>query len=298
MKVPNLHGIFPALVTPYQQDESLDETALRHLLQRLLPDVNGFVVNGTTGDFPLLSAAERQRTVEIAVETVQEEKVIIAGTGAVSTCDVIALTQTAKEAGADAALVVAPYYLRPSETGLYHHFADVAAAVPDFPILLYNFPQLVGQPIPVAVIQRLHATYPNIIGMKDTSGNLAYLLEVLEKLGPDFNVLVGQGTVALPALASGAVGAILACANLIPKQWQNVYRAVQKGDQEQARVGQMQAQKISRLVAKGGSLTVRAGLEMQGVPIGPPRRPLTLEGKLNQEDLEILQQALKDLSNA
>lgn len=296
MKSLNLHGIFPALATPYQPDEGLDVEALRRLVLHLLPDVDGFLVNGTTGDFPLLTAEERRRAVEAVVESVAGRKLVIAGTGAIATHEAIAHTQAARDAGADVALIIAPYYLRPSAAGLYRHYADIAAAVPDFPILLYNFPQLVGQYIPASVIQALHKECPNIIGMKDTSGDLAYMASVIEILGPTFSVIVGQGTVVLPALSLGAVGAILACANLIPKQWRAVYQAFQRGDYEAARAGQLQAQKVSRLVGKAGSLTVRAGLEMQGLPIGPARRPLTIEGQLTPEDLETLRQALREMS--
>ncbi|MCD4738910.1 MAG: dihydrodipicolinate synthase family protein [Anaerolineae bacterium] len=292
MKNLKLHGIFPALATAYREDESIDEEQFRLLIRRLFPTVDGFVVNGTTGDFPLLTHAERRRAVEIVGEEAQGEKLVIAGTGAIATREAITLTRAAQEAGADAALVVAPYYLRPSAAGLQEHFSAIAAAVPELPLLLYNFPQLVGQPIPVDVIRALHAAHTNIIGMKDTSGDLIYMLAVLEQLPADFNVLVGQGTVVLPALAAGAVGAVLACANLIPQQWQQLLRALDRGEFVKARTIQYQAQQISRLVGKGGSLTVRAGLEMLGLPIGPPRRPLTFEGALTGADLAQLRALL------
>jgi 4-hydroxy-tetrahydrodipicolinate synthase len=288
----NLRGIFPALATPYHEDESLDEEGLRAFVRRLAPDVDGFVVNGTTGDFPLLTPEERRRAVEVVAEEMGGERLIIAGTGAVATRDAIDLTRAALGAGADAALIVAPYYLRPSPAGLRAHYAAVAESVPELPILLYNFPQLVGQPIPVEVVRDLALEHENVMGMKDTSGDLAYLLAVLESVPPSFRVLAGQGLVALPALASGAVGAILADANLIPARWQAVLAAVEGGDLEAARRGQLDAQVVSRVIAKGGSLAVRAGLEMLGHPIGPPRRPLTGEEVLNPEDLATLRRAL------
>ncbi len=292
MKNLQLHGIFPALATAYREDESIDEGQFRLLIRRLLPTVDGFVVNGTTGDFPLLTHTERRRAVEIVAEEVQGRRLVIAGTGAIATREAITLTRAAQEAGADAALVVAPYYLRPSAAGLQEHFSAIAAAVPEMPLLLYNFPQLVGQPLPVDVIHALHAAHTNIIGMKDTSGDLSYMLTVLEQLPADFNVLVGQGAVVLPALAAGAVGAVLACATLIPQQWQQLLRALDQGELVKARAIQYQAQQVSRLVGKGGSLTVRAGLEMLGLPIGPPRHPLTFEGALTGADLAQLRALL------
>lgn len=286
-----LQGIIPALITPYHEDESLDVVGLRALVSHLLPDVDGLLVNGTTADFPLLTHAERQEAIAAVVEVADGQKPVLAGTGAVATREAIALTREAQAAGADAALVVAPYYLRPSLVGLERHFAAIAAALPDFPILLYNFPQLAGQPIPPDMVVRL-AAIPNIVGMKDTSGDLAYMLEVLERVPSDFQVLVGRGTVFLPAIAAGAIGGILACANLIPAQWQAVYRAIRAGDWKAARAGQYAAQRVSRITGKGGSLAVRAGLEMRGLHVGPPRQPLAFEGAVNEADLALLCEVL------
>lgn len=287
----HLRGIIPALVTPYREDGALDTAALRGLVRHLLPHVDGFLVNGTTADFPLLTRAERREAIAAVVGVVAGQKPVLAGTGAVSTREVLALTHDALEAGADAALIIPPYYLRPSAAGLEQHFATVAQEFPDFPILLYNFPQLAGQPIPPPVVARL-TSLPNIIGMKDTSGDLAYMLEVLECVPSTFQVLVGRGTVFLPAIAAGAVGGILACANLIPEQWQAVYHAIRNGDWETARAGQLRAQRVSRIIGKGGSLAVRAGLKMCGIAVGPPRLPLTFEGTVQEADLTVLCEAL------
>ncbi len=127
-----LHGIIPALITPYHEDESLDAVGLSALVRHLLPDVDGLLVNGTTADFPLLTHAERQEAIAAVVEVVAGQKPVLAGTGAVATREAIALTREARDAGADAALVIAPYYLRPSLTGLERHFAAIAAALSQF----------------------------------------------------------------------------------------------------------------------------------------------------------------------
>ncbi len=287
-----LDGIFPALATPYTEDERFDVARLRQLVRHLLPHVDGFVVNGTTGDFPLLTHEERRQAIAAVAEEAQG-KLIIAGTGATSTHEAIALSRAAQEAGADALLVVAPYYLPVSAEGMRRHFLDVAASVAELPVLLYNFPQLVGRPIPVEVVEAVHSAAPNVVGMKDTSGDLAYMLTVLEQLPERFSVLVGRGTVVLPALVSGARGAILACANLIPERWQEVRRAVAAGDLETARAWQYRNQQVSRLVGKGGSAAVRLGLELLGMPLGPARRPLLTEGALTPAELEALRQTLE-----
>ena len=288
----NLRGLFPPLATPYQADKSLDEAALRDLVQFLLPNVDGFIVNGTTGDFPLLSRAERRRAVEVVIDEVSGAKPVFAGTGAPSTREALALTRDAQAAGADAVMIVAPYYLRPSAAGLRRHFSEIAAQMPDLPIILYNFPQLVGQPIPVEVVRRLRVDHANVVGMKDTSGDLTYMLHVLEVTDASFQVLVGRGTVVVPGLAAGAVGAVLADANLIPERWQALLAAARRGDWAAARAKQIELQALTRLIGKGASLVVRAGLEMLGHPIGPPRRPLTFEGVLDIEDRKALRKIL------
>jgi 4-hydroxy-tetrahydrodipicolinate synthase len=296
MNHPDLHGIFPAIVTPYQdqEDKALDEARLRELLQRLLPDVDGFVVNGTAGDFPLLSREERCRTLEITAEEIAgADKLLIAGTGAVATRDVIALTQDALAVGADAALVVTPYYLRPTPAGLYRHFADLAAAVPEMPILLYNFPQLAGQPIPPETVAALRADNPSIVGMKDTSGDLAYFLAVMEQTDDDFQMLVGQGTLLLPALAMGGVGGVLAAANLIPGHYQKLRAAVANGERAIAHQLQSQIAPVAQVIGRYGSLGVRVGLALQGFPVGAPRRPLTLEGALDDAERAAFERALQ-----
>ncbi len=293
MNHPDLHGVFPAIVTPYQDDEAIDEARLRELLQRLLPDVDGFVVNGTSGDFPLLSREERRRTLEITAEEIAGAgKLLIAGAGAVATRDVIALTQDALAVGADAALVVTPYYLRPTPAGLYRHFADLAAAVPEMPILLYNFPQLAGQAIPPETVAALRADNPSIIGMKDTSGDLAYFLAVMEKTDADFQMLVGQGTLLLPALAMGGVGGVLAAANLIPGHYQKLRAAVANGERATARQLQSRIAPVAQVIGRYGSLGVRVGLELQGFPVGAPRRPLTLAGTLDAAERAAFERAL------
>lgn len=292
----NFHGVYPALVTPFTAEQSLDEAGLRRLVRHLAPEVEGFVVNGTTGDFPLLSDAERQRAIEIVVEEVGATRLVIAGTGAVGTRESLALTRAARDVGAHAALVVAPYYLRPQPAGLRTHFATLAENVPDLPILFYNFPKLVGQPIPITVMAELATAYPNIAGLKDTSGDLGYVLAALEATPETFAVLVGQGTLLLPALALGAVGGVLAAANLIPAAYRSLRQAVAAGDLDAARVWQRRIYPVAELVGRYGSLAVRAGLEFQGFAVGLPRLPLQPPAEvLTSADLTHLQIALEAL---
>ncbi len=275
-KLPFLAGVFPALVTPFDKDEGVDENAFRRLIRHVIDDVDGLVPCGTTGEFPYLSVEEQKRLVEIAVEEAQG-KPVIAGTGAPSTRQVIELAENAREAGASACLVVTPYFLHPSDKGIYQHFYELARAV-DIPIIMYNIPQVMDAYLPRTVIEDL-ADIDNIVALKDSSGNLTYTMEVLEMVQGRIDVLIGHDEVVLPALAGGCSGMILASANVFPEIWQRVFKAVQEGDLATAREWQMKVQKLTRIFCRhGGGVAIKAALNMMGVEVGRPRRPLKATG--------------------
>ncbi len=266
-------GVSPALVTPFTRDDKIDEEALRNLLRFVLPHIDGVVPCGTTGEFVNMSHAERRQVLEICIDEVGNEVPVIAGTGAASTREAIHLARHAQEAGAAACLVVTPYFLHPSDKGIYQHFYEVAKAV-DLPIMMYNIPQTVDAYIPRQVLEDL-SEIDNIVGLKDSSGDLAYTMEVLEMTQGRLDVLVGHDEVVLPALAGGCCGMILASAQVFPEIWQEVLRKMQEGDLQGARQLQMKVQKLARIfVRHGGGVAVKAALNMMGVNVGRPRRPL------------------------
>ncbi len=292
VKVPWLKGVFPALVTPFAKDEEFDEKAYRTLIRHVLPHVDGLVPCGTTGEFPYLSVEEQKRIVGVAVEEAGDgsagtsaspvepltgAKPVIAGTGAAGTRQAIELARNAKEVGASACLVVTPYFLHPSDKGVYQHFYEIAKAV-DIPILMYNIPQTVDRYLPRTVIEDL-SDIPSIVGLKDSSGNLTYTMEVLEMIQGRIDVFVGHDEVVLPALAGGCTGMILASAQVFPEVWQQVFRAVQGGDLVRARELQHNVQKLARIFCRhGGGVAVKAALNMMGIQVGGPRRPLKRTG--------------------
>jgi len=288
-------GVNPALVTPFAKDQSLDEDAFRRLIRYVLPHVDGLVPAGTTGEFNYLTPEEHKRLVRIAVEEAQG-KPVIAGTGAAGTKMALELARNAQEAGATACLIVCPYFLHPSPKGIYQHYATIAQALPDMPILLYNIPQVVGAAIPRRVIEDL-ADIPNIVGLKDSSGNLPYMMEVLEYAGDRIRVLVGHDEVVLNALAGGASGMILASAQVYPEVWQQVLAAVRSGDLETARALQRRVQKLSRIFVRyGGAVAVKQALKMMGLDVGRPRSPLkSVGGALLHEDRAEIQLELERL---
>jgi 4-hydroxy-tetrahydrodipicolinate synthase len=280
-----LEGVFPALVTPFKKDESIDEEAFRTLIQYVMPHVDGIVPCGTTGEFVYLDLEERKSLLEMAIDEVKSEKHVIAGTGACSTKHAIELTKYAKDAGADASLIVNPYYLNPTDKGHYEHFYQIAKNT-DFPIIMYNIPQCTGSFLPRRVIEDL-AKIDNIIGLKDSSGNLTYTLEVLEKVRDKINVVIGHDEVVLPALAAGCKGMILASAQVFPDIWQELFKAVKDRDLEKAKELQMKVQKLARIFCRyGGAVPVKAALRMMGLKMGRTRKPLREGGVIIHEDRE------------
>jgi len=277
VKLAWLKGVFPALVTPFvKQTEDVDEEAYRRLIRHTLPNVDGLVTSGTTGEFPYLTRQEQRRLVVIGVEEAQG-KPVVAGCGASSTQEALTLTRDAQEAGASAALIVTPYFLHPSDKGIYQHFYEIAASV-DLPILLYNIPQVMDAYLPRTVVEDL-ADLPNIVGLKDSSGNLTYTMELLEYAGDRIDFFVGHDEVVLPALAGGVSGMILASAQVYPEVWQEIVRLVNAGQIAQARALQRSVQKLSRIFCRhGGGVAVKAALKMMGLDMGPPRRPLKAVG--------------------
>lgn len=294
MKRLVLEGVFPALVTPFTKDEEIDEDAFRRLIRHVIERVNGIVPCGTTGEFANLSLEERKRIIEIAVDEVNGKKAVIAGTGDASTKHAIELARHAGDVGADACLVVNPYFLRPSDKGAFQHFWSIAE-LSDLPVIMYNIPQTTDSYIPRRVIEDL-AKHENIIGLKDSSGNLTYTLEVLEKVRGRINVMIGHDEVVLPALASGCSGMILASAQVFPDIWQEVYRAVKENNLEKARELQMRVQKLTRIFCRhGGAVPVKVALKMMGIDCGKTRMPLKVGGALIHEDKEEIRLELEKI---
>lgn len=279
----SLKGVFPALVTPFaRKSEELDEDAFRGLIRHCLPHVDGVVTSGTTGEFPYLTRAEQRRLVEIAREEAVD-KLVIAGCGASGTKQALNLAADAQESGANAILVVTPFFLRPSDKGIYQHFYEIATQV-DIPLVLYNIPQVMDAYLPRRVVEDL-ADLPNVIGLKDSSGNLTYTMEVLEYAGDRIDLVVGHDEVVVPALSGGVTGMVLASANVYPEVWRTVLGLVDVGKVKEALAEQRRVQKLSRIFCRyGGGVAVKAALNQMGVDVGVPRRPLKpVGGALSHE---------------
>jgi len=288
-------GILPALVTPFTEDsKQVNEEALRNLVSHCIElGVSGVVPCGTTGEFVNLTVEEKKKVIDVVVDEANGKVKVVAGTGASGTDQALEMTKHAKDAGADAALIVTPYYLKPTDRGIYEHYDTIASQV-DLPIILYNIPQVTGLSLPWQMVEDL-AQIPNIVGVKDSSGQLSFILAVLEKVRAKINVLCGHDEVVIAALAAGCSGAILASANVIPDVWLQVYNAIQKGNLQKARELQYRVQKIARIIAKSGPVGTKEALNMMGMKMGPVRLPLSVGGELTYEEREELRLDLEKI---
>jgi len=288
-------GILPALVTPFTEDgKQVNEEALRNLVKHCIElGVSGVVPCGTTGEFVNMTTEEKKKVIDIVVDAANGKAKVVAGTGASGTDQALEMTKYAKDAGVDAALIVTPYYLKPTDRGIYEHYDTIASQV-DLPIILYNIPQATGLSLPWQMVEDL-AQIPNIVGVKDSSGQLSFILAVLEKVRDKINVLCGHDEVVVAALAAGCSGAILASANVMPDVWIQVYNAIQKGDLQTARQLQYKVQKIARIIAKSGAVGTKEALNMMGVKVGPVRLPLSVGGELTYEEREELRLDLEKI---
>ena len=293
-KKPNwFKGIFPALVTPFTRDDRVDEEAFRALIRHVLPHVNGVVPVGTTGEFVYLTEAEKRLVIDIAIDEVEGRVPVVAGTGCASTKDTVALTQYAKEAGATAALVVAPFYFKPSFNEVYEHYEAVNEV--GLPIILYNIPQCAGTHYKWWTAEGM-AYLDNVVGIKDSSGDMPFLMALFEKIKGQIGIFCGHDEMVMPALAAGADGAILASANLIPDIWQKIYSAVKTGDLATAQDWQARIQKLVRIITrKGATQAVKEGLRMMGLDMGNSRHPIMPGGVFEREDREELRIQLENL---
>ena len=227
-------GVGTALVTPFTKTGALDEAAVRSLARRQIDaGVHVLVPCGTTGETPTLSPAERRRIVEIVVDEAKGRALVLAGAGGYDTRDVIQAAQEMAKAGANGLLSVTPYYNKPTPEGLYQHYKAIAEST-SLPIVLYNVPGRTGCNIDPATVARL-ATIKNIVGVKEASGNMTQMAEVLRAVPEDFLVLSGDDALTLPLMAIGGRGIISVASNEVPAEMVQMVEAAERGDFATAR---------------------------------------------------------------
>ena len=286
-------GAHTALITPFRNNQ-LDEPALTQLIEeQIAGGIAGIVPVGTTGESPTLDNAEHHRVIELAVKAAAGRCLVIAGTGSNSTKEAIALTQEAEKAGADAVLLVAPYYNKPSQEGLFRHFQAIAAAT-KLPIVLYSIPGRSGIEIGVDTVRRLAEACPNIRAIKEAGGSVDRVSKLRQVLPASFEILSGDDSLTLPFIAAGAVGVISVASNLIPKEISDFVKLALAGDLAQARAMHEHWYPLFRdLFVETNPVPAKTALALQGRIALEIRLPLCEMSAANTQTLKATLAALK-----
>ncbi len=292
----NFEGTYVAMVTPFDKDEQIDEEGFRSNINYLIDQgVNGLVGAGTTGESATINHDEHQKIIDILVDEVDGRATTVAGTGSNSTYEATALTKYAEDAGADAALLITPYYNKPQHHSLVEHYRYVAENT-DIPIIAYNVPSRTGVNMDVSTIVEL-AKIDNLDAIKEASGSVDKVSDIYralqhEGLEDDFNILSGEDSLTLPILAVGGTGVISASANIDARRMVLMVDSVLNDDYGRAmELHYEMVELIRALFVESNPVPVKTAMNLMGLPSGPLRLPLT---GMKDENLEILKKALKD----
>lgn len=284
-------GVLTALVTPFR-DGALDERAMHELVElQIAAGVDGLVPCGSTGESATLSHAEHRRTVEVVVAAARGRVPVIAGTGSNSTSEAAELTQHAKEAGADGALLISPYYNKPTQQGIVEHFARIAQET-SFPLIIYNIPSRTASNIEATTTARL-AEIEQVVGAKEASGDLRQVSEVIARCPDDFDVLAGDDVLTLPMLAIGGRGVISTSANVAPSQMVELVRAFRAGDLDRARAVHMSLLPLfDVLFCETNPIPLKTAVALRGLCRDEIRLPMTPLSEGNRPRLRLVMKEL------
>ena len=288
MKKPIFTGVCTALVTPFLGDK-LNTPMLRQLIARQeKAGIDALVICGTTGESATLSDAEKLELFRVSREAIPENMAFLAGTGSNDTAHAVALSQAAEDCGADALLVVSPYYNKATEDGLYRHYEAIAQAV-HIPVVLYNVPGRTGLDIPVSVYKALSAL-ANVIGVKEASPDIRKIAKIRRECPRDFFVWCGNDDLAVPAMALGAMGVISVVSNVVPEKTRAMIWAALDGDFDTATDIQLNLLPlIEALFREVNPAPVKAAMALLGYDCGACRLPV---GNIKPETAELLRQLL------
>ena len=269
--VHGFQGSWVAMVTPFR-DNAIDEAKVRELVEfHVKSSTDGLIPCGTTGESPTLSHDEHRRLIDLVIEAAAGRIPVVAGTGSNSTAEAIGLTKFAERAGARGALVVNPYYNKPTQEGLYRHFRAVAESVA-LPILVYNIQGRTAVNVETDTLARLARDCRNIVGVKEASGSLDQMSQVIQACGPDFSVLSGDDNITLPLLAIGGRGVVSVIANIMPRETAEMVHAALDGDFKRARDLHHRLFPLARAVfIETNPIPIKEAMAMAGM-IGPEMR--------------------------
>jgi len=285
----DLHGVFPPITTPFVNAKVAYDKLASNVEKWNLTGLKGFVVLGSNGEYVSLSEKEKRTVVDTVVRSAAEEMLIITGTGCESTVETLRLTEDCAKLGAHAALVVTPHYYagRMGEAALLKHYSEIAdhSAIP---ILLYNVPKFTHINMAAGIVARL-SEHPNIVGIKDSSGNVIQLGELLNGVTKDFNVMVGTAGVLFSGLTIGCVGGVCALANVAPEACVKIFDFVKEGDLKAARELQLKMLPVNQAVtAVYGVPGLKAAMDMLGYFGGDPRLPLLPSSEQERSEIKAI----------
>lgn len=289
-------GVYTAIITPFLNDGSFDEEGFLSLLEeQIKAKVTGIVVLGTTGEAPTLSPQEKKRIITLARNALKSNTQLIVGTGSYSTSRTIEETKRAEELGADAALIVTPYYNKPTQEGLFLHYQAVAGQT-RLPIIIYNIQGRTGQNLLTSTLKRL-SEIQNIVAIKESSGNILQMMEVIETVvaaRPDFKVLSGDDVLTLPLMSIGGHGIVSVVSNLVPALVLNLYQLCLAGDWKGAQNLHYQLLPLFRgAFIETNPIPIKTLMHFEGKPSGPCRLPLCPLTQENEKKLRHIHETIK-----
>jgi len=285
-------GIIPAMVTPFDRRGKVSESGLRELANYVIQGgVHGLFVVGSQGEFYALDKEEKKKIIEVALDETKGQVPVYAGTGAITTKETIALTKMAEDIGANAVSVITPFFISPTQNELYEHYLAIAKST-HLPVLLYNNPGRTNVNLSANLVSRL-SKIDNIVGIKDSSGDMTLTSEYIRKTDDDFSVLCGRDTLIYGTLLYGGKGSIAATANVAPKLVVEVYEAYATGDIERSRKAQARLVPL-RLAFNLGSfpVVIKDALELLGIGVGSARGPIKSLDKDKKEKLRNILQRM------
>lgn len=285
-----IKGIVVPVVTPFNEDESLNESALRRIVDYLVDSgVHGLFPCGSQGEFFALTTDEKKRVMDVVIQQTAGRIPVMPNTGAVTTRESIDLTRYAQAAGADAVSVITPYFIKPSDEELREHFVRIAESV-SIPVLAYNNPGRTGVSISPSVAAAVAKVADNFVGVKDSSGDLTNTSSYIEQCPSTFRTFIGRDTLIYAALCYGCVGAVAATANVAPELVVGIYDAFMAGDHRLALERQHQLAPLRHAFTLGSfPVTVKDAMELIGLPAGPCRAPIkSLTGEPREKLIAIL----------
>lgn len=278
-------GVFTALVTPFLEDGTIDRETLKHLVDlQIEGGVQGLVPMGTTGESPTLSHEEHIEVIRLVIEHTKKRVPVIAGTGSNSTWEAVELSKKAKQMGAGATLQVCPYYNKPTQEGLYRHFTKIAEEI-DLPVIVYNIPGRTGVNIENGTMLRL-AQHKNINAVKDATGNLPQMMDLLRQKPDSFTVLSGDDNMTFPLIALGGTGVISVASNLIPNDMAEFVQAALDGKMEMAREAHNRLLPLFKgIFIETNPIPIKTALALKGILKEVFRLPLCPMLKENRQKL-------------